>query len=457
MNPKAANVAARNTSVYSTLQRREAERRPIRVAVVGAGATGRAIALQLGTPVPGIRLAGMANRTPKRAERAFREAGIRDWESAGTAADAESKISKGIPVITDDPHVLTRCSAIDLVVEVTGSVDFGASVVLDAIGHAKPVVLVNAELDSLIGPLLKARADEAGVVITHTDGDEPGVAMTLFRYVQTVGLRPVAAGNIKGMVDYYRTPDTQREFAAKHDQDVRKVTSFADATKLSMETTVLANATGFGVARRGMTGPACGYVRDLAKLLPADAMLNGGIVDYSVGAAPHTGGFVVVHEENPHKRTQLAYYKLGDGPFYVFYTPFHLPHIQLPSTIARAVIHADPTVAPLAGPSCEVVTVAKRQLKTGERLDGVGGFCAYGLIENHSTARAADALPIALSDDCVLLRDIGKDEVITFKDVKMPSARLRDELWSEQRHRWPAGVRKDVAPERRSAQLAAIE
>src|SRR5215470_10080899 len=136
-----------------------------------------------------------------------------------------------------------------------------------------------------------------------------------------------------------------------------------------METTVLANATGFGVAKRGMTGPQCGYVRDLAKLLPADAMLDGGIVDYSVGASPHTGGFVVVHEENPLKRTQLAYYKLGDGPFYVFYTPFHLPHIQLPSTIARAVIHGDATVAPAAGPSCEVLAVAKRNLKAGERLD----------------------------------------------------------------------------------------
>ncbi len=134
----------------------------------------------------------------------------------------------------------------------TGTVDFAATVVLDAFTHRKPVVLVNAELDSLIGPILKAKADEAGVVLTHTDGDEPGVAMTLFRYVQSVGLRPVAAGNIKGMVDYYRTPDTQREFAARNDQDVKKVTSFADATKLSMETTVLANATGFGVARRGM-------------------------------------------------------------------------------------------------------------------------------------------------------------------------------------------------------------
>jgi len=456
MNPK-ADVSARNTSVYSMLQRRESEGRPIRVGVVGAGATGRAIALQLGTPVPGMRLAGMANRTPKHAERAFREAGIREWEAAETASDAESRISRGIPVIADDPEVLTRCHAIDIIVEVTGSVDFGASVALDAIGHAKPVVLVNAELDSLIGPILKAKADQAGVVITHTDGDEPGVAMTLFRYVQTVGLRPVAAGNIKGMVDYYRTPDTQREFAAKHDQDVRKVTSFADATKLSMETAVLANATGFGVARRGMTGPACGYVRDLAKLLPADAMLNGGIVDYSVGASPHTGGFVVVHEENPYKRTQLAYYKLGDGPFYVFYTPFHLPHIQLPSTIARAVIHSDPTVAPLAGPSCEVVTVAKRQLKAGECLDGVGGFCAYGLIENHAAARASNALPIAMSDDCVLLRDIAKDQVVTIDDVKMPAARLRDELWLEQRKRWPAAIRADAVASSRSPHLATIE
>jgi predicted homoserine dehydrogenase-like protein len=206
-----------------------------------------------------------------------------------------------------------------------------------------------------------------------------------------------------------------------------------------------------------MTGPACGYVRDLAKLLPADAMLDGGIVDYSVGAAPHTGGFVVVYEENPLKKTQLAYYKLGDGPFYVLYTPFHLPHIQLPSTIARAVIHADPTVAPIAGPSCEVITVAKRSLKAGEFLDGVGGFCAYGLIENHAIARAIDALPIAMSDDCVLVRDVAKDEVVTFKDVRMPSSRLRDELWLEQRKRWPSAARRDIAPEHRSPQFAAIE
>jgi len=389
-----------------------------------------------------MRLAGIANRTPSHAERALREARIEGWATVETAAQAEAAIGRGRTVLAADPAVLTRCGAIDIVVEVTGTVDFGASVALDAFAHGKPVVLVNAELDSLIGPILKTRADEAGVVLTHTDGDEPGVAMTLFRYCQTVGLRPVAAGNIKGMVDYYRNPDTQAQFALKHDQDVRKVTSFADSTKLSMETTVLANATGFGVARRGMTGPACGYVRELAKLLPAEAMLAGGIVDYSVGAMPMTGGFVVVHEDNPLKQTQLAYYKLGDGPFYVFYTPFHLPHIQLPSTIGRAVLHRDATVAPRGGPSCEVVTVAKRALKAGERLDGIGGYCSYGLIDNHAAARAANALPIALSEACVLLRDVAMDEVIRFGDVRMPATRLSDTLWHEQMSRWPIEKRR---------------
>src|SRR5437867_3463245 len=201
MNPKTASSPIRSMSVYSVLQAREAEQRPIRVGIVGAGATGRAIALQLGTPVAGIRLAGMSNRTPRHAERALQEAGIREWQTAETIKEAEASISRGVPVLTDDPQVLTRCNSIDLIVEVTGTVDFGASVALDAFRHAKPVVLVNAELDSLIGPILKAKADEAGVVLTHTDGDEPGVAMTLFRYVQSVGLRPVAAGNIKGMVD----------------------------------------------------------------------------------------------------------------------------------------------------------------------------------------------------------------------------------------------------------------
>jgi predicted homoserine dehydrogenase-like protein len=261
------------------------------------------------------------------------------------------------------------------------------------------------------------------------------------RYLRTTGLRPVAAGNIKGMVDYYRTPATQEAFAKKNDQDARKVTSFADATKLSMEATVLANASGFRVGRRGMYGPACGYVREVGSLLPAQQMLDTGLVDYALGAAPHTGAFVVVHEDSPLKKVQLSYYKLGDGPFYVFYTPFHLPHIQLLSTIGRLGIHSDPTVTPLAGPVCEVVTVAKRDLKAGEKLDGIGGFCTYGLVDNASAARLAAALPIGMSEGCVMARDVKKDATVSFDDVTMPPAGLVETLWREQNERWPRPTR----------------
>jgi predicted homoserine dehydrogenase-like protein len=424
-------------NVDTQLAKRHEEGQPVRVGMIGAGATGRAIALQLGTPAPGIRLVAIANRTPANGERAFREAGITQWSNVSSASSAEAEIVRGQPVLTNDPEVVTRCSAVDVVLEVTGSVEPAAHIVLDAFSHGKHVVLVNAELDSLLGPLLKLKADQAGVVFTNTDGDEPGVAMTLYRYLQQLGLHAVAAGNLKGMVDYYRTPETQRAFAEKNGQDARKVTSFADSTKLSMEATVLANATGFHVGRRGMYGPACKHVRELARLLPAEEMLATGLVDYALGAEPYTGAFVIVHEDSELKKTQLAYYKLGDGPFYVFYTPFHLPHIQIASTIGRAAVLHDPTVAPLAGPVCEVVTVAKRDLKAGERLDGIGGFCAYGLIDNAVAARKMNALPISLSEGCLLRRDISKDHVVSFNDVEQPEGLLVNALWSEQSRRWP--------------------
>src|SRR5262252_8563876 len=256
MNPAEHSRGVR-LAIDAVLQQRESERRPIRVGMIGAGATGRAIALQLGTPVAGIRLVAIANRTLEHGERALREAGATAWTRAASVREAEAAIKRGLPALTDNPSVLTACDTIDLLVEVTGTVEAAAGVALEAFDHGKPVVLVNAELDSLLGPILKAKAEKAGVVITHTDGDEPGVALTLLRYLKSLGLRPVAAGNIKGVVDHYRNPDTQRSFAEKYDQDVRKVTSFADCTKLSMETTVIANATGFHAGQRGMYGPAC--------------------------------------------------------------------------------------------------------------------------------------------------------------------------------------------------------
>ena len=428
--------------IDNVLRNREKEGEIIKVGMVGAGATGRAIALQLGTPAPGIRLVALANRTIKNGERALIEAGINEYVNVDNVQKAEDAIFRKKTVLTENPQVLTECSNIDVIVEVTGTVEFASNIVLSAIENGKNIILVNAELDSFLGPILKKKADQAGVVITNTDGDEPGVAMTLLRYLRTAGLKPVAAGNLKGMVDHYRTPETQRAFAEKYDQDVRKVTSFADSTKLSMEATVLANATGFQVGQRGMFGPKCDYVREIANLLPADKMLATGLIDYALGAAPYTGAFVIVHEKSSLKMAQLAYYKLGDGPFYVFYTPYHLPHIQIASSIGRAQLFKDPTVTPINGPACEVLTVAKSDLKAGTKLDGVGGFSAYGLIDNFLEARKANALPISFSDGCILKKDVKKDDIVTFDHVEMPKDLIINGLWNEQCEIWPYKEKK---------------
>src|SRR5258705_12347444 len=151
MNPEITHGPVPNTAVYSALQLREAEHRPIRVGVVGAGATGRAIALQLGTPVPGIRLAGIANRTIEHGERALREAGMANWKRVSNAKEAETTISRGLPVLVDDPSVLTTCDAIDLIVEVTGSVGPAAPIGSQSFDSGKPPAFGNGELESFYG------------------------------------------------------------------------------------------------------------------------------------------------------------------------------------------------------------------------------------------------------------------------------------------------------------------
>jgi len=414
------------------LQKRFDQGNPIKVALVGAGASARMIAVQLLTPVKGIRLVAIADRTLANAKQAYKEGGVTAPEVVTTVSGLEQAIARETDTITDNAALLCEASAIDLIIDATGAVEFGAKLAISAIEHHKHVVLVNTELDSTLGPILKVRAEQAGVTVTNVDGDEPGVAMTLLRYLKSIGLRPVAAGNLKGMVDPYRTPETQRNFAAKYGMNPKIVTSFADGTKLAMESTVLANATGFKVAKRGMHGFRCEHVNEIIKALPLDQLLDGGIVDYALGAAPHTGAFVVVHEEHPVKQANLGYFKMGDGPLYVFYTPYHLPHIQIASTIARAVLQGDATVSPLGAPLCKVAAIAKKDLKAGEVLDGVGGFAAYGVIENTNAFNADGLLSMGLAEGCRLLRDISKDEPIRCSDVAFPEGRFCDALYQEQ-------------------------
>ncbi len=420
--------------VDTALQRRQAEGRPIRVALVGAGFMARGLVNQITNSVPGMEVSAICNRTPEHAERAFLAAGVKEWQQASGADDVEAALSQGIPALTTDVTALTQAPSIDAVVEATGQVEYGARVVLAAIAGRKHVVLMNAEVDATVGSALKARADAAGVILTGCDGDQPGVQLNLVRFVRGIGLTPLVCGNVKGLQDEYRTPATQQAFAARWGQDPHMVTSFADGTKISFEQAIVANATGMTVERRGMRGAEhSGHVDELTGHYDADELRAcGGVVDYVVGSRPGPGVFVLAVHDDPKQQNYLNLYKLGEGPLYSFYTPYHLCHFEVPTTVARAVLFADATIAPLGRPSVEVVTRAKRALPAGSALDGLGGYDTYGVAERAEETADAGLLPMGVAVDCVTTRDIAQDEVLTYADVRLPAGRVVDQLRLEQ-------------------------
>ncbi|HXG50488.1 MAG TPA: Gfo/Idh/MocA family oxidoreductase [candidate division Zixibacteria bacterium] len=429
--------------VDTALQKREREGNPIRVAMVGAGFMGRGIALQIATAVRGMRLVAIANRHIEEARRAYAEAGIAAVGEVHELKELEDVVGRGEYAVTTDPFLLCEAGNVDAMIEVTGTVEYGSHVVLRAIENRKHVIMMNAELDGTVGPILKVRADRAGVVLTNCDGDQPGVTMNLYRFVKGIGVRPVLCGNIKGLHDPYRNPTTQEGFARQWKQKAHMVTSFADGTKISFEQAIVANATGMRVARRGMHGPtveAGTPIQEAARRFSVDELLEGaGIVDYVVGAAPSPGVFVLGTHDHPAQKHYLNLYKLGEGPLYCFYTPYHLCHFEVPNTVARAVLFGDAAIAPLGGPVVEVVAAAKIPLKAGQTLDGMGHYMTYGLCENSEVARAEGLLPIGLAEGCRLRRNVARDSVLTLDDIVFPEGRLCDRLWAEQNAHFGSG------------------
>jgi predicted homoserine dehydrogenase-like protein len=416
------------------LQERAESGNPIRVGMIGSGFMGRGIANQIINSVPGMELVTIANRNVDKAIRAYTEAGIENMQSVTSVNQLEDAIRANNYAVTDDALLLCQADGIDALIEVTGAIEFGARVVMEAIAHRKHVILMNAELDGTIGPILKVYADKAGVILSACDGDQPGVEMNLYRFVKSIGLKPLVCGNIKGLQDPYRNPTTQAGFAQRWGQNPTMVTSFADGTKISFEQAIVANATGMKVAQRGMLGyDFTGHVDQMTSMYDVDQLKAlGGIVDYVVGAKPGPGVFVFATHDDPKQRHYLNLYKLGEGPLYSFYTPYHLCHFEVPLSVARAVLFGDRVLSPIAGPVVEVVTTAKIDLKAGETLDGIGEYMTYGQCENADVVQAQRLLPMGLAEGCRLKRDLPKDAVLTYDDVDLPQGRLCDALRREQ-------------------------
>ena len=420
------------------LEARERAGTPIRVGLIGAGFMAQGLTNTIVNSVPGMRVAAIYGRRLERAAQVFEYAGLGPVATVSTQREFEDAVSAGRPVITDDPALLCCSDQIDALVDVTGSVELGAHVALEAFRHGKHVILMNAELDATIGPILHTYAERHDVILSACDGDEPGLQMNLYRWVKGLGLEPRVIGNVKGLQDPYRNPDTQREFAEKWGQNPAMVTSFADGSKMNFEQTIAANATGFKVLQRGMSRGVAfdGSPLDLPSLYDLEEVRAlGGVVDYTVGPSS-VKVFVLAEHSDPKQRHYLNLYKLGDGPLYPFWIPYHLPTFEAPNSIARVVLLGDGLAPPLAGPSVEVCAVAKRDLKAGEELDDYGMFMTYGEAANVEEMSAERYLPAGLVQGCRLSRDIPIDQVVTYDDVELPDGRLADRLRAEQYKRF---------------------
>ncbi|MBD2359713.1 Gfo/Idh/MocA family oxidoreductase [Anabaena minutissima FACHB-250] len=416
------------------LQARSAAGNPVKVGMIGAGFMGRGIANQIINSVPGMELVAIFNRSIDQAQRAYQEAGIDEIHIVNSVGELETAIAQGQYAITEDAKLICQAEGIDAIIEVTGAVEFGAHIVMEAIAHRKHIIMMNAELDGTVGSILKVYADKAGVILSACDGDQPGVEMNLYRFVKSIGLTPLLCGNIKGLQDPYRNPTTQEGFAKRWGQKAHMVTSFADGTKISFEQAIVANATGMKVAKRGMLGyDFAGHVDEMTNIYDVEQLKElGGIVDYVVGAKPGPGVFVFATHDDPKQQHYLNLYKLGEGPLYSFYTPYHLCHFEVPLSVARAVLFQDAVMSPLGEPIVDVVATAKIDLKAGETLDGIGYYMTYGQCENSNIVQQQNLLPMGLAEGCRLKRDIPRDQVLTYDDVELPESRLCDQLRAEQ-------------------------
>ena len=420
--------------VDTALEAREIEGRPIRVGLIGAGFISRGLANHIANTTPGMNLVGVYNRTIQRALDVCEYAGVLDVVSGVQQHEVDSAMRCGKVVATDDAFLLTRSTEVDVLVDITGSVEFGARVACEAFRHGKDVVLLNAEIDATIGPILQVYAKRHGVILSACDGDEPGLQINLYRWVKGLGLNPLVIGNVKGLQDPYRNPSTQKSFAEKWGQNPAMVTSFADGSKISFEQAIVANATGFVVRSRGMSRGR-EYKDDVMKIGklydPEEVRRLGGIVDYVVGT-PLTKVYCLAEHPDPKQRHYLSLYKMGEGPLYPFFIPYHLVHFEVPNAIARVALFRDSVAKPLGGPIVEVCAVAKRDLCSGETLDEYGMYMTYGEAVNVHEMCRNKYLPEGLVEGCLLKRDVPKDTVLTYDDVVLPVGRLADRLRAEQ-------------------------
>lgn len=400
----------------------------INVGLIGAGQMGLGLVSQVFC-MKGMRVAAVCDIRLDEARKAYIAAGVSpdDVLTARTPSEVEEIVRRGKFAVTEDFSAVTKSLPIDVVIDATGVPEVGAQIALESIYNGKHIVMLNVETDVTVGPILKKMADSAGVVYTVSAGDEPGAIKELYDFADAMGFEVLVAGKGKNNpVNKDANPDNVREEAERKKMNPKMLASFKDGTKTMVELTAVSNAIGFLPTQRGLIGPSA-TVEELPKIFRLKE--EGGILDryhvveYVNGVAP--GVFVIVTTKLETVREEMAYLSMGPGPNYVFYRPYHLASIETPLSAARAYIYKEPTIAPKGAPVSETVAVAKKDLKAGEHLDGIGGFTVYGTIDTYENAKKERALPIGLvSKNVVMKKDVKKGEIITYDDVVLDESSL---------------------------------
>jgi predicted homoserine dehydrogenase-like protein len=396
----------------------------IRVAIIGMGAMGKGLFYQCHV-TPGLECVAIADIRLERAV-ACAEWLKREYRVVRTLDDLHEAVRRGMVAVCEDGDLLARCEVVDALVEASNSIIPAGQFSLTALEHRRHLIMMNAEADLLFGPVLLQRAQDNGVTYTSCDGDQPGVIKRLVEDLQLWGFELVMAGNIKGFLDRYANPTTIIPEADKRNLDYKMATAYTDGTKLCIEMALVANGVGLSTRTPGMRGPRASQVQEVFSLFDFEALWQDKqpFVDYILGAEPGGGVFAVGYCDNDYQKAMLQYYKMGDGPFYLFYRPYHLCHVEAMACIAEAVLHQRALLQPTYGFRTDVYAYAKRDLRTGEKLDGIGGYHCYGLIENCTSNDGHAGLPICLAEDVTLKREVRQDEKIFLHDVSFDPKRF---------------------------------
>lgn len=402
------------------------ENNSIKVAIVGAGKMGKGLVNQM-TRIKGMMPSLVINRNVKKALHALLSAGIRgdDIIVSNSLKDINFALERGKYAVSEYMDLAAKAYGVQAVVDATGVPEVGAKLSLDAIENKKHIIMLNVEADSVVGPILYKYAQEAGVIYTGTAGDEPGAVMELYDFAVGLGFEVLVIGKGKNNpINLDVNPDTVYEEAIRKDLKPHMLAAFIDGTNTMIEMTCMANATGFVPDIRGGHGVESNIdnLTNIFKLKEEGGILNKyKIVDYVRGIAPGVFLIFTTNLEEIHK--QLEYLNMGPGPNYVLYRPYHLTSLETPNTIYEACVNNKATIAPTEGVIADTVTVAKRDLKAGERLDRIGGYTVYGSIEEHEVAKKENLVPIGLIDENTkVLKDIKKGEFITYDMIELDTS-----------------------------------